>query len=123
MPDDVEPHVVRLRAEAAGWRRTNGPRLTPEEPFLTGLSEERAEALVRSQWALVSATVDEAREFYYGSPAAPFDPAEYSVDELEDALAADDYSAADLDALSDAERDGKDRTTALDAIDAARGDD
>ena len=51
---------------------------------------------------------------------APVAPGEFAVDELRDHLAEADYSAGELDALESAERDGKGRTTALDAIDDAR---
>ena len=116
----VEPAVVRLRDDAAGWRQVGGPQLTPEEPFLCGLTEERASALVTSNWALQHSTVGAAEAHRYGSAAPPVDPGEYSVDELRDHLADHDYTANELDALAEAERDGDDRTTALDAIDAAR---
>lgn len=123
MGDSVEPHVVRLREDAAGWRRVDGPRLTPEEPFLTGLTEQKAEALVGKQWALEHSTVEAAEAHRYGTSVAPFDPAEFSVAELEDQLEAGDYTADELDALEEAEAAGDDRTTAIDAINAARGDD
>lgn len=51
---------------------------------------------------------------------SPFDPAEHTIDELEDQLADGDYTTAEVDALAAAERDGKDREGALDAIDDAR---
>lgn len=121
---DVEPEVVRLREDAAGWRRVNGPEVTPDDPFLVGLSAEEADALVGSQWALVPSTAEEAREFYGGTAALdpPVDPADYTVDELRDELDSGDYSERELDALADAERSGKDRETAMDAIEAARAD-
>ena len=50
----------------------------------------------------------------------PFDPTEKTVGELEELLEEDDYSAAELDAIAAAEQAGEDRSTALDAIDAAR---
>lgn len=121
MSDSVEPHVVKLRDDAAGWRRVDGPRLTPEEPFLTGLTEQKAEALVGKQWALEHSTVEAAEAHRYGTSVAPFDPGEYSVDALRENLDKGDYTADELDALEEAEEDGDDRTTALDAIDAARG--
>ncbi|WP_435075289.1 hypothetical protein [Halorubrum sp. HHNYT27] len=121
MGDSVEPHVIRLREDAAGWREVDGPRLTPDEPFLTGLSAERAESLVGSNWALRPSDVDEATAYRQGAETPPFDPGEYTIDELTAALADAEYDAAALDALYDAEADGKDRTGALDVIDAARG--
>lgn len=55
----------------------------------------------------------------------PFDPGTLTVAELRDALSerAADLSAADFDAIADAERNGKARTTALEAITAARDED
>lgn len=51
----------------------------------------------------------------------PLDPTQFSVDDLETELDAGDFSDAELDALEDAERaDDDPRTTALDAIEAAR---
>lgn len=59
-----------------------------------------------------------------GAPIAdpPLNPADFSVAELRDALQDTDYSDAKLEAIADAERSTKDRTTAHDAIDAARSD-
>jgi len=51
----------------------------------------------------------------------PLDPTQFSVDDLKTELDAGDFSDAELDALEDAERaDDDPRTTALDAIEAAR---
>ena len=50
----------------------------------------------------------------------PFDPTEKTVGELEELLDEGDYSAAELDAIAAAEEAGEDRSTAQDAIDAAR---
>lgn len=123
MADAVEPHVVKLRDDAAGWRRVDGPQLTPDAPFLTGLTEQRAEALVSSQWALVHSSVEAAEAHRYGTAVAPFDPVALSVDDLRDRLDGHDYTADELDALYEAEEDGDDRKTAKEAIDAARGGD
>jgi hypothetical protein len=52
---------------------------------------------------------------------APFDPDEYTVDELRGVLDEGDYTDAELEALAEAEReDGEPRNTALEAIGAAR---
>ena len=65
MPDEeLTERVVTLREDAPGWRQVDGPRLTEDDPFLTGLGEEQAEALVRSNWALQHASVEDARAFY-----------------------------------------------------------
>lgn len=50
----------------------------------------------------------------------PFDPAEKTVGKLEELLDEGDYSAAELDAIAAAEEAGEGRSTAHDAIDAAR---
>jgi hypothetical protein len=108
-------HAVRLREDAAGWRRASDDlRVTPDDPVLDGLTEQEAEDLLMSQWALVPA--DEAGD----EPEPPFDPADLTVDELHDRLDEADYTAGELDALAAAERGGKDRETAHDAIDSAR---
>jgi len=53
----------------------------------------------------------------------PLNPDEFAVGALRDALADADYSAAELNAIEQAERaDGSPRSTAIDAIDAARED-
>lgn len=49
---------------------------------------------------------------------APFDPSEYTVDELRDELDDADYGASELHALAAAEERGQDRTTALETIEA-----
>jgi hypothetical protein len=115
----ADEHVVRLREDAEGWREVDGPRLTPDDPFLTGLDEARAAALVRSNWALERADVDDA-EAFYGAAEPPFGPGEHTVEELRDELDGSDYSDAELDALADAEAAGKGRETALEAIGDAR---
>jgi chromosome segregation ATPase len=51
----------------------------------------------------------------------PIDPGDHSVSELEEVLEQVDDPAA-LDAILEAERDGKDRTTAIDAIEDRLGD-
>jgi len=52
----------------------------------------------------------------------PTDPAVYSIDELEQHLAAHTYDAAELNALADAEQAGKNRTGAAEAIADARSE-
>ncbi|WP_135830642.1 hypothetical protein [Halorussus halobius] len=48
----------------------------------------------------------------------PFDPSEYTVDDLESELDSEDYGGSELHALAAAEEDGKNRETALEAIKA-----
>jgi hypothetical protein len=115
----VDEHVIRLREDAEAWHEADGPRLDAGDPYLTGLGEQRAVALVRSNWALEHASVEDAKAFY-GAPEPPFGPGEHTVDELRDELGESDYSGAELDALADAEAAGKERETALEAIGDAR---
>ena len=53
------------------------------------------------------------------SVTPPVDPAEYTIDDLAVHLDAEAYSAAELQALLDAEVAGKDREGAMDVIEAA----
>jgi len=141
MSEDVSGAVVRLREDASGWRQVDGPELTAEEPFLAGLEDQEAEDLVQSNWALRRSSVDEFREYHGNAPSgdgeadegpdseddshdadakpAVLDPSEYTVAELEDALATGDYDGG-LGTIEAAEREGKDRDTALEAIDDRR---
>lgn len=59
---------------------------------------------------------EEEQETEDESVAPPFDPAEYSVPELEAELEEQDLSFEELEALESAEREGENRTTALDVI-------
>lgn len=54
-----------------------------------------------------------------GVTESPLDPSEYSVSDLEFYIENEPLSADELNALLEAERDGKDRTTAASAIEAA----
>ena len=118
--DEITRHVVRLKEGADGWRRVDGPELTPEEPFLTGLPVMDAEELASRNYALRRATVEEARAFEEGRKPLPFDPEEYTVPALREALGEGSYTEAQLDGLAEAEEACQDRQTALDAIDEAR---
>lgn len=53
---------------------------------------------------------------------APFDPNDYTIGELSDELDGNDFSDDDLSALDRAEREGKDREGAHDAINDHRGE-
>lgn len=56
-------YAVRLREDAAGWRRISDDiRLTPDDPVLEGLTEQEAEDLLMSQWALVAHEPDESSD-------------------------------------------------------------
>ena len=52
-------------------------------------------------------------------PEAPFEPSEKTIDELEAALADGEFSEAELKALLEAEKAGKHRDGATDALDDA----
>ena len=47
---------------------------------------------------------------------APFDPGEFTVDELEARMGDNDYSDEEREALAAAERDGENRTGAIEAL-------
>lgn len=87
--------------------------------------EETARDLVRRHTHIELggpvAGAEEASEPAVESP--PFDPAEKTVSELEDALEDEDYDWNDaaLRGLREAEADGENRETALEAIDAQLG--
>lgn len=66
---------------------------------------------------------DDGGEEAEGPVDPPFDPGEYTIDELEDALEAGEYSDAEVAALYSAEVEGEDRTGAIDAIDEYLGAD
>lgn len=55
-------------------------------------------------------------------PDPPVDPTKLNVDPLKAELSAGDFSDAELKAIKEAEKVGEDRTTALDAIEDARGE-
>lgn len=118
--EEITEHVVRLKEGAEGWRKVNGPELTPEDPFFAGLLEEVAKELVRRNHAIRGSSVEEARAFYRGGVPLPFDPEAHTVAELRDVLDEADLSDDELDALAAAEADCLDRTSALEAIEAAR---
>jgi len=92
-----EDGVFEVPEERAGWLHR-----------FAEAYDETPDALVREE----DGPPDEAE--------APFDPCDLTVDELTSALEDDDLDSDDLDALAAAEADGKDRDTALDAIDAHR---
>lgn len=74
---------------------------------------------------VATALRDAWADHYDATPAVadpPLNPADFAVEELREALAEGDYEAAELDAIADAEGAGKERTTAFEAIDAARED-
>ena len=117
-------NAVRLRDEATGWARvSDGVELTEDDPVLDGLTEQEANDLVQTQWALVRA--DEPSSGDTGGHGAdvaepPIDPSALTLDELEADLEENDYSATELDALEAAEAAGDGRNGAQDLIDAAR---
>lgn len=123
----MSDHAVRLRDGATGWARVSDDiELTEDDPVLDGLTEQEAEDLVQTQWALVHADDTEAVDTDAGDEPEvaepPIDPSELTLDDLEADLDENDYSAAELDALESAEEAAEDRSGAQDLIDAARGE-
>lgn len=53
------------------------------------------------------------------SADSPIDPSEYTIDDLEDTLAVEEYSAAELEAICEAEQAEKDRNGAISVIEDA----
>jgi hypothetical protein len=120
----MSDHAVRLRDDATGWARVSDDiELTEDAPVLDGLTEQEANDLVQTQWALVHA--DEPSSGDTGGHGAdvaepPIDLSALTLDELEADLEENDYSATELDALEAAEAAGDGRNGAQDLIDAAR---
>lgn len=93
------------------------------EPQTVGPSDATADSEDSSDSAL-DADAD-ASDSDTESVDPPFDPSaeDRSVDDVETKLEEGDYSAAELDALAEAEANGKDRKGVADAIDEERNDD
>jgi hypothetical protein len=100
----------RVHIRDVGETFTIGDRAEVSEAQAAYLCEERGDFK----------RVDDAADDENTVAEPPLNPDEFSVDALEEALADADYSDAELDAIADAEAAGEDRTTAHDAIDAAR---
>ncbi|RQG93735.1 hypothetical protein [Natrarchaeobius oligotrophus] len=113
--DDEEPYRDQLR-EIAGIERDDE----------AGVSQQRADEYTsRFSRSELSAIVGTIRKPELDNLEAPFDPGECTIDELEDRLELEDDQLWDIEslyALREAERDGKDRTGAIDAIEDAIGD-
>lgn len=93
------------------------PEDVQEEPATEDVDEDSADGGADSDSDDVDETADDGEEI--ADP--PLDPTQFSVDDLKTELEAGDFSDAELDALEAAERSDDDpRTTALDAIEAAR---
>lgn len=99
MAEEVEGRVLRLRDDAPGWAEVDGPTLTPDDPFLTGLDEQRATRLVRSNWALVESDVEAAESFYADDEGETEDDSTYDGADL---AALDGVGDAKADDLRDA---------------------
>lgn len=99
--------------------RRGDERIHPGEVF------EPTEAELRSFSNLIEEVGDEQESEPEPDPEPdlpdpPADPGEFSVADLRDHLADVDYDAEELQALESAERKGKNRTTALEAITGIR---
>ncbi len=93
------------------------PEDVQEESATEDVDEDSADGGAESDSDDVDETANDGEEI--ADP--PLDPTQFSVDDLKTELNAGDFSDAELDALEAAERSDDDpRTTALDAIEAAR---
>lgn len=97
-----------------------------EDGYLSDLDEAAAQramtALADSYGIEYTEGGDVVVEDAKPDDAVPFDPGEFTNDELAEKLSEGDYSDAELDAVAAAERDGRGRTGALDHITAAQED-
>ena len=106
--DVADDATLTLGAHPDGELSFEGGTATVEDETL---ARRLAERYVRLEY-VGDADGDE-------SVTPPVDPAEYTIDDLAVHLDAEAYSAAELQALLDAEVAGKDREGARDVIEAA----
>lgn len=102
--DDIDADDV---GEGGGGEADIGEQTHAEERGIGDEDGDRAEQ---------AADTDEA------AADAPFDPSEYTIDELDGELDSRNLDSDDLDALAAAERDGEDREGALETIDDHRSE-
>ncbi|WP_049986831.1 hypothetical protein [Halobellus rufus] len=112
--DDEEPYRDQLRA-IAGIERDDEASVSQQraDEYTSRFSRSDAADVIRALRTPVASD-------------PPFDPGEYTIDELEAELETDEdekWDAESLRALRAAERTGDDRTGALDAIEDMLGDD
>ena len=97
---------VRVIAEyydvATGEYRRKGETFTTSEEF----ADENPHLVEQSDDPIESGGLTEP----------PFDPGEYTVDELESRLNDNDYSEEEMAALTEAEKDGENRDGALELL-------
>jgi hypothetical protein len=95
--------------------RVSGPQFRFEYEWYDGGAELDVPEEILEQYPrrLERITLDASAD----DPESPFDPGEYTIDELEDELVSSEYSDAELAALRLAEMEGGDRTGAKDVID------
>lgn len=118
---DAETAVYRYTGTSLRLPNGEAGRRVVTAGETVALPDHVADALADSLEAVDDEDEDENEDEEADSEAEPpFDPGEHSVDDLRDRLDEGDYSDAELDALADAEAAGDDRSTAQDAIDAAR---
>ena len=80
--------------------------------------QERAEQYLdhaSDNWVKANAT-SEDENGNEDETSPPFDPADYTVEELEDEMGGGEFSDAEREALADAERDGEDRSSAIETL-------
>lgn len=108
----------------------NGRVIEPGEELPDDIAERVAEshpydveAIDEDETDAEADTADESEgSVSWDESDAPFDPGEYSVADLEDRLAEENFSTAELSALAGVEQAGGKRKTALEAIDAELDD-
>ena len=102
---------TRLVRDGGQTTITNGDVVEPTEAELTAFSD---------LFEPVDSAADHTEQTDDSEPEPPFDPTDLTVASVRSNLDEEDYSSAELDAIEAAERAGEGRSTALEAIDAAR---
>jgi hypothetical protein len=100
----------RWRGDGAFQDNRNGREIAPGETV------ELPERVAAPHASMVPVPVDEDEPGEGADTDAPIDPGEFTVGELRDHVHDAEYSDAELAAIANAERAGKDRATALDTL-------
>lgn len=109
---EIDPEANVIETLISAVRREDDPEYCPEcaSQYLPSGSGSGTASDAHSG---ASSTTEEI--VLEGETAAPFDPADYTVDQLEQ-VDLEEYTEAQRRALLEAEREGKDRTTAIEAL-------
>lgn len=109
----------RLECQIGGWGAVQNPigdgSIPVENDEIVVEDEQLARALEAEYGALDLVGEPEESEESDEAIEAPFDPGEFTVSELEEVMPGD-YSDGEREALADVERNGKDRSSAIDAL-------